>query len=50
MKIVQMAKWKSLVDPEQWLDILVVFFSLFGKIQQTKVKLLFLIVVLLELK
>jgi len=45
-------KWKcNLADLGQWFDILVFFFLfLLGKIQQTKVKLVFLLLMLVELK
>jgi len=45
-------KWKcNLIDLGQFLDILtIIFFFLAWKIQQTKVKLIFLLLMLLELK
>jgi hypothetical protein len=45
-------KWKcNLADLEQWLDISTILFSFLAqKMQQTKVKLIFLILMLVELK
>ncbi len=48
----QNGKWKcNLASPEQWLNIsTILFFFMLEKIQQKKVKLIFLLLMLLELK